>query len=93
MAIDSSAHQHGAAGHGASLTAHERNGGRRENGMERKPTNAEKIRAMSEEALAEFFLQDIGLLFCKEIKNCIDKAVEEVDCKKCVLAWLRQRAQ
>jgi hypothetical protein len=66
-------------------------------GIHTKQTNADKLRAMSDEELAELFeswIQDCGcnavpcLGPCKEnIKNYGDKS-----CKECWLDWLRQEA-
>ncbi len=68
---------------------------------ERKPTNGERIRAMSDEELAEFINDctcDNGPRFCKDLPEC-DADLEEGTliplerCMGCLLAWLMQPAQ
>ena len=54
-------------------------------------TNADRIRAMSDEELVEFF--------DKKLDVCIDRGPPKEDCytvggcKKCILEWLRQTAE
>ena len=53
--------------------------------LSRKPqTNADRIRAMSDEELAKF-LEDTGTAGCIEpARNC------RASCTECILGWLRQ---
>ena len=74
--------------------------------LERKPTNADRIRAMTDAELAEKIYQlntlnaeggDFSLLFCDGKANCIDSdgnvhCCEERE-KACILRWLRQIAE
>lgn len=53
-------------------------------GAYREPTNADRIRAMSDEALAAF-LYDDGEAMCKDQRVC-----SEYGCKDCILDWLKQ---
>ena len=53
-------------------------------------TNADRIRAMSEEELARFF--DLEAFLCPWCDvSC--GGVEELPCRQCVLAWLKQEAE
>lgn len=47
------------------------------------PTNADRIRAMSDEELAWFYANKIALCY-----GCESSTIE--DCAKCVLDWLKQ---
>lgn len=65
-------------------------------------TNADKIRAMSDEWLANYLMQftdlDCRIGFCKNLPEC-DALLETEDgiplsmCEKCLLKWLRQPAE
>lgn len=64
---------------------------------QRKPiTNADRIRAMSDEELAEF-IQKSGYGSCPNVPQCPqyesgDKPYTEDGCRKCWLDWLKQEA-
>ena len=53
-------------------------------------TNADRIRAMSDEELAAF-MNNFDV--CDTRKNDECKFIYLADCKECVLAWLRQPAE
>lgn len=65
-------------------------------------TNADKIRAMSDEWLANYLIQftdlDCRIGFCQNLPKC-DALLETEDgiplsmCKKCLLDWLQQPAE
>ena len=60
-------------------------------GYKRKKTNADRIRAMSDEELAEFFVNAYWYV-CKEDAP-IDPETEECllpSCKRCYLDWLKE---
>ena len=52
--------------------------------QQKPPSNADRIRAMSDEELA-VFLYDEGEVICKDQRVC-----SEYGCKDCILDWLRQ---
>lgn len=61
-----------------------------------KPSNADRIRAMTDEELAEF-IQKSGYGSCPNVPQCPqyesgDKPYTEDGCRKCWLDWLRQEA-
>ena len=64
-----------------------------------KPTNADRIRAMSDEELQKFLLEfeagdiDYAKTFCDMC--CKDAALEQksVDCDGCLLWWLKHGAE
>ena len=66
----------------------------------RTPTNGDKIRAASDEEMAEFILAndlDEEIHFCKSTPECnaiLDsgRAITHEMCRKCVLDWLHQPA-
>ena len=53
-----------------------------------KQTNADRIRAMSDEELAEFLTDDLCELFCPTIPTVCDGQCETV-----ALGWLRQEVE
>ena len=56
------------------------------NGFERKMTNGDRIRAMTNEEL-------VGILYCNQ---CIYRGMpecEQTDCEYGILAWLKQEVQ
>ena len=53
---------------------------------EEKPTNADRIRAMSDEELAEVLAFGLGCLL--KAPHCMD-----TDCRPCYLKWLKQPAE
>lgn len=58
-------------------------------------TIADKIRAMSDEELAELLNGELG--FCKNLLKCGKKLLKELHipdawCKECILKWLREPA-
>ena len=56
--------------------------------METKPiTNADRIRAMTDEELAKAITKSIICLGCPILGDCYGK--EPADCKAALLAWLR----
>lgn len=62
----------------------------------RKPkTNADRIRAMSDEELA-YFIAEPSVApppWCKEIPVCPHMDEDIVPCHECALDWLRQEAK
>ena len=52
-----------------------------------QPTNADRIRAMSDEKLADVIANGIGCVLMKA-PHCIN-----VDCTSCILKWLQQPAE
>ena len=57
------------------------------NGKPKQKTNADRIRAMSDEELAKFFDSEACLFpWCD--MSCGD--VEETPCRQCILKWLKQ---
>lgn len=64
----------------------------------RKPTNADRIRAMSDEELAELFdsIVDNGMschLICGDLDKCKRNNSIERICKNHYLKWLKQPAE
>lgn len=56
-----------------------------------KPTNADRIRAMTDEELAEWLYIMRSRLTCiPDIQ--IEKCAKKTDCKKCYLEWVRKEA-
>ena len=49
-----------------------------------KPTNADKIRAMSDKELAEFLMKPTRIVPKYECEDC------ENDCTECVFEWLKK---
>ena len=66
-----------------------------------KATNADKIRAMSDEELAAILVAEPmaeKIPFCQNSQECdrlmeTDRDIPEEMCAKCMLAWLRQSAE
>lgn len=56
-----------------------------------EPTNADRLRAMSDEELAEFFEDTTFCDSCSIFKN--ECGTEKYSCKQRWLDWLRQEAQ
>ena len=64
------------------------------------PTNGDKIRAASDEEIAEFIVNDYldnKIHFCKSTPECnaiLDsgRAITHEMCRKCCIDWLRQPA-
>ena len=64
------------------------------------PTNEDKIRAASDEEIAEFILAndlDEEIHFCKSKPECNEimdsgRAITHEMCRKCCIDWLRQPA-
>lgn len=61
-------------------------------------TNADRIRAMSDEELADMLQLESGELFCQNKKECGDlldteDGIPEEMCRACALEWLRQPAE
>jgi hypothetical protein len=62
-------------------------------------TNAEKLRAMSDEDLAHAILNIYGFdTYCREFRECLQLMNLGVDigedrCAACVLKWLREEAK
>lgn len=64
-------------------------------------SNADRIRAMSDEELAEFLNQctsDNGPKFCRSLPECdadldVDTLIPLERCGQCLLYWLRQPAE
>lgn len=60
-------------------------------------TNADKIRAMSDDELAEFMVKTIGNSFCPP--SIAEDSIEEVcrgksgGCMRCWLCWLKQEVE
>ena len=55
--------------------------------IKRKPlTNADRIRAMTDEELAEFLMKPTRIIPKYECEDC------ENDCTECVLEWLKEEA-
>lgn len=65
------------------------------------PSNADRIRAMSDEELAKIinkYAADNGPRFCRDLPECNEDLERDTlipldRCEKCVLHWLRQPAQ
>ena len=55
-------------------------------GMRKEQTNADRIRAMSDEELAEVLAFGLGCLL--KAPHCMD-----TDCRPCYLKWLKQPAE
>ena len=62
-------------------------------------TNADRVRAMGDEELAEVLLLfndlECRIPFCKNLPQCeelldTEEGIPEENCKKCLLDWLRQ---
>lgn len=71
-------------------------------GLTTKPqTNADRIRSMSDEELAEFYCNDVDACPPGSDLKCIDKLYahgegpypSDKQCMECWLDWLRQEAQ
>lgn len=63
--------------------------------MTDKQTNADRIRAMSDEEMAEALYHLEGGRYCQNLRECIesvdlDKEIPDDKCIKCVLRWLRE---
>lgn len=56
--------------------------------IEKKKTNADRIRSMSDEELADFIGHKPTIEWCPADKDC----TWDDDCKDCVLVWLRKEA-
>ena len=61
-------------------------------------TNADRIRAMSDEELAEWLNSFGGDFYCPTKKECLemvdnDVAIPEEHCLNCVMEWLQQPAK
>ena len=61
-------------------------------------TNADRIRAMSDEELAQWLNSFGGDLFCLNKKECVelvdaDKDIPAERCQRCVMDWLQQPAE
>lgn len=61
-------------------------------------TNADRIRAMSNEELAKMLYNLSDMLWCRELPECIDIASieDEIPVEKCIgcaLAWLQHPAE
>jgi predicted RNA-binding protein with PIN domain len=55
----------------------------------REKTNADRIRAITDEELAQWLIFEYGRCeWCDENKDCTD-----ADCLACVVGWLRQPAK
>lgn len=74
----------------------------RENNIPRKQTNADRIRAMSDEALADEMLKFTDVCeqinFCHNDQMCNDtldrgELIEKEMCKRCLLNWLGKEAK
>ena len=64
---------------------------RKWNAMRTKPiTNADRIRAMSDEELAELWWERVDCGECPVHRDC---KMTGQDCKKLVLDWLKQEAK
>ena len=59
-----------------------------ENCKEKKPSNADHIRAMGDEELAEWVMRGLFFPRCPVIRCPTDK-----DCKKCWLDWLKDEVK
>ena len=60
-----------------------------------KPSNADRIRAMSDEELA-YFIAEPSVApppWCKEIPVCPHLDEDIVPCHECAIDWLRQEAK
>ena len=57
-----------------------------------KQTNADRIRAMSDEELAEYLHKDPVKMFCNS-KIEHNESCSEFGCKDCLLEWLQQPAE
>lgn len=58
-------------------------------------TNADRLRTMSNEELADFLNKGVEERFCKNLEECgimldQEKEIPEGKCRQCVLAWLQQ---
>lgn len=71
-----------------------------ENGNQQ--TNADRIRSMSDEELAEklycFTDIDCKIAYCKNLSECeklldAEDGIPEAKCKRCLLEWLKQPAE
>ena len=61
-------------------------------------TNADRLRAMSDEELADFLNIGVEERFCRNLEECgiaLDQECEipAEKCRQCALAWLQQPAQ
>lgn len=62
---------------------------------EETPSNADRIRAMSDEELAEWLNSFGGDLFCPNKKECVelvnaDRDIPAERCHRCIMDWLQQ---
>lgn len=60
-------------------------------------TVGDRIRAMSDEELAQMLFCFDSLRWCKQLPDCVasldtDAEISEAKCIKCILAWLRKSA-
>jgi hypothetical protein len=71
-------------------------------GREKPQTNADRIRAASDEELAQKLLQfntlEESVPFCRNLAECdelldTEDGIPEEKCKQCLLNWLRQPAE
>ena len=63
-----------------------------------RTTNADRIRAMSDEELAEHLYYGFDLQYCHNYPECVamldtKEGIPEARCKGCVLEWLKQPAE
>ena len=60
--------------------------------QERKPTNADRIRSMTDEKLAEWYFDKFFpcVPYCSMLQ---DGCPEHDDCKICLLEWLKQESK
>lgn len=61
-------------------------------------TNADRIRAMSDEELVEHLYYGFDVQYCNNDPACAkmldtDEGIPEEKCKECVLKWLQQPAE
>ena len=68
----------------------------------RPMSNADRIRAMSDEQLAKIMVQlvdlDVRIPYCQELPECgalleTDDGIPAEKCEQCMLAWLRKPAE
>jgi hypothetical protein len=67
-------------------------------GGKKTPTNADRIRAMSDEELADFWYEGADDRYCKNYPKCgellcTEDGIPEEECKRCLLNWLLQSAE
>ena len=70
--------------------------------LDHEPTNADRIRAMSDEELAQQLLLltdlDDRIHYCKDLPECLKDLYDDVEipadrCRRCLLSWLQQSAE